>query len=181
MNEEIGSLIKSLRKERKMTLKEVSKKTNLSISFLSQVERSLCSITLLSLRKISEALEVSPSYFFPDNIQVDEGMIRRASEEQTIQKQSFTYSDLSGNVSDPLFVPVLVTLLPGDKRGIPFSHEGQEFIYVIDGTLTIILNENEYDLYSGDSIHLDSSKPHNWFNKTENPIKFLFVSTTNSS
>ncbi len=63
-------------------------------------------------------------------------------------KSSFTYSDLSGNVSNPLFVPVLVTLLPGDKRGIPFSHEGQEFIYVIDGTMTIILDDNEYDLYT---------------------------------
>lgn len=180
MDSELGKLIKGLRKEKGMTLKEVSEKTDLSISFLSQVERSLCSITLLSLRKISEALGVSPSYFFPDTIQVDEGIIRRASEKQTEHKSSFTYSDLSGNVTDPLFVPVLVTLLPGDKRGIPFSHEGQEFIYVIDGTLTIILDDKEYDLYTGDSIHLDSSRPHNWFNKTEEPTNFLFISAANS-
>ncbi|MCY8235318.1 helix-turn-helix domain-containing protein [Priestia endophytica] len=177
MKQDLGNLIKNLRKERKMTLKEVSEKTNLSISFLSQVERSLCSITLLSLRKISEALGVSPSYFFPDTIQIDKNMIRRATEKQMEHKSSFTYSDLSGNVSNPLFVPILVTLLPGDERDTPFSHEGQEFIYVVDGTLTIILDDTEYDLYPGDSLHMDSTRPHNWFNKTEKPTNFLFVST----
>lgn len=64
MNSNIGFSIKKLRKNKKMTLKDVSEKTNLSISFLSQVERSICSVTLESLRKISEALEVSPTYFF---------------------------------------------------------------------------------------------------------------------
>ncbi|EWH21095.1 DNA-binding protein [Bacillus haynesii] len=167
---------KAPQKRKKMTLKEVSEKTGLSISFLSQVERSLCSSTLLSLRKISEALGVSPSYFFPDTIRADKDMIRRAADRRVEQKTSFTYSDLSGNVPNPLFVPILVTLLPGDKKGTPFSHEGQEFIYVIEGTLTIIFDDIEYDLSPGDSIHIDSSRPHNWFNKTDKPVQFIFVS-----
>jgi transcriptional regulator with XRE-family HTH domain len=178
MNRDIGILIKNLRKSKKMTLKEVSEKTNLSISFLSQVERSLCSITLQSLRKISEALGVSPSYFFPDTIQMDRDMIRRGTHKQSEHQSSFIYSDLSGNVSNPLFVPILVTLLPGDKRETPFSHEGQEFIYVTEGTLTIILDNTEYDLFPGDSIHMDSNTPHNWFNKTNKPTNFIFVSST---
>lgn len=178
MDQDIGYLIKKLRKSKKMTLKEVSKKTNLSISFLSQAERSLCSITLHSLRKISEALGVSPSYFFPDSIQKDKDMIRRGTFKETERKTSFIYSDLSGNVSEPIFVPILVTLLPGDKRETPFSHEGQEFIYVINGTLTIILDNTEYDLFPGDSIHMDSTVPHNWFNKTNEPTKFIFVTTS---
>ncbi|WP_066051259.1 helix-turn-helix domain-containing protein [Robertmurraya korlensis] len=178
MDPNIGILIKKLRKEKKMTLKEVSKRTNLSISFLSQVERSLCSVTLQSLRKISEALEVSPSYFFPDNVQIDKGMIRRASDKKVEQKSSFTYTNLSGNVINPIFVPILVTLLPGDEKGTPFSHEGQEFIYIIDGTMTLILDEHEYDLYPGDSVHIDSSRPHNWFNKTEHPTNFIYISAS---
>lgn len=64
MNDLIGVKIKSLRKERKLTLKQIADQTNLSISFLSQVERSKSSITLESLKKISEALGVNPSYFF---------------------------------------------------------------------------------------------------------------------
>lgn len=64
MTDIIGAKIKSLRKERKLTLKQIADQTNLSISFLSQVERSKSSITLESLKKISEALGVNPSYFF---------------------------------------------------------------------------------------------------------------------
>ncbi|KKB34103.1 helix-turn-helix domain-containing protein [Bacillus thermotolerans] len=178
MNHDIGTLIKNLRKSKKMTLKEVSEKTDLSISFLSQVERSLCSITLQSLHKISEALGVSPSYFFPDTIQMDNNLIRRGNHKQPEHQTSFIYSDLSGDVTDPLFVPRLVTLLPGDKRETPFSHKGQEFIYVLDGTLTIILDNTEYDLYPGDSIHMESTRPHNWFNKTDQPVNFIVVSST---
>ncbi|MFJ6266188.1 helix-turn-helix domain-containing protein [Lysinibacillus xylanilyticus] len=178
MDQDIGIFIKRLRKSKKMTLKEVSEKTDLSISFLSQVERSLCSITLHSLRKISEALGVSPSYFFPDSIQMDKNMIRRGAYKQSEHKSSFIYSDLSGNVSNPIFVPILVTLLPGDKRETPFSHEGQEFIYVTDGILTIILDNTEYDLLPGDSIHMNSTIPHNWFNKTDKPTNFIFISST---
>ncbi|MDM5246045.1 MULTISPECIES: XRE family transcriptional regulator [unclassified Lysinibacillus] len=178
MDRDIGILIKRLRKSKKMTLKEVSEKTDLSISFLSQVERSLCSVTLHSLRKISEALGVSPSYFFPDSIQMDKDMIRRGASKQSEHKSSFIYSDLSGNVSNPIFVPISVTLLPGDKRETPFSHEGQEFIYVTDGILTIILDNTEYDLFPGDSIHMNSTIPHNWFNKTDKPTNFIFVSST---
>ncbi|MEK5230776.1 XRE family transcriptional regulator [Lysinibacillus sp. FSL K6-0232] len=178
MDRDIGILIKSLRKSKKMTLKEVSEKTDLSISFLSQVERSLCSITLQSLRKISEALGVSPSYFFPDTIEMDKNMIRRGGAKQAEHSSSFIYSDLSGNVTNPLFVPILVTLLPGDKKETPFSHEGQEFIYVLEGMLTVILNDTEYDLSPGDSIHMESNVPHNWFNKTKHPTQFIFVSST---
>lgn len=178
MDKDIGILIKRLRKSKKMTLKEVSEKTDLSISFLSQLERSLCSVTLHSLRKISEALDVSPSYFFPDSIQMDKDMIRRGAFRQSEHKSSFIYSDLSGDVSNPIFVPILVTLLPGDKRETPFSHEGQEFIYVTDGILTIILDNTEYDLFPGDSIHMNSTIPHNWFNKTDKPTNFIFVSST---
>lgn len=71
--EKIGERIKSIRKEKKMTLKQISEKTNLSISFLSQVEHSKCSITLESLMKISEVLDVNPSFFFSED---DEGKER---------------------------------------------------------------------------------------------------------
>jgi uncharacterized cupin superfamily protein len=150
------------------------------MSFLSQVERSLCSVTLLSLRKISEALGVSPSYFFPDAIQIEKDLIRRGNRQPVEQKSSFIYADLSGNVTNPLFVPILVTLIPGDKRETPYSHEGQEFLYILEGVLTILLDHSEYDLHPGDSLHMDSTRPHNWFNKTDKPTRFLYITSSAS-
>ena len=63
----IGVRLKEIRKEKKMTLKDLAEGAGVSISFLSQVERGKSSVTLESLRKISEVLGVNPSTFFPSN------------------------------------------------------------------------------------------------------------------
>lgn len=64
MNEHIGAKIKHLRTQRKMTLKDLSEKTNLSIGFLSQLERGLTSIATDTLGTIADVFEVELSYFF---------------------------------------------------------------------------------------------------------------------
>lgn len=64
MNDLIGVKIKSLRKERKLTLKQIADQTNLSISFLSQVERSKSSITLESLKKfLKHSVSIRATFF----------------------------------------------------------------------------------------------------------------------
>ncbi|WP_410983994.1 helix-turn-helix domain-containing protein [Bacillus cereus] len=178
MDENIGNKIKTLRLEKRMTLKQISEKTNLSISFISQVERSKSSITLESLKKISEALHVSPSYFFAAEQKTNTSIIRRGQQnEEHVNYSHFVYTNLSGGVSNPHFEPILVTLHPGEKKGDPYSHNGQEFVFVLEGVLTILLENEEYDLHPGDSIHMESATPHNWFNHMEKPAKFLFVSS----
>ena len=68
----VGITLKSLRKERKLTLKDLAAETGVSISFLSQVERGKSSVTLESLKKIADALSVNPSVFFAkDDVQDD--------------------------------------------------------------------------------------------------------------
>ena len=68
----ISSTLKKLRKERKLTLKELAERTDVSISFLSQVERGKSGVTLESLRKIADALNVAPSAFFSSSTEQDD-------------------------------------------------------------------------------------------------------------
>lgn len=175
MNKNIGSSIRSLRKQRKMTLEQVANKTGLSISFLSQVELSKSSVTLTSLRKIADALNVNISYFFEED--VDHENIKRKSsrKEQVFTDASFSFTDLTGDMDHPHFEPLIATLHPGDNNRMPYSHKGQEFIYILDGTLTVILNDDEFLLYPGDSLHIDSQTPHVWFNDTQEPVRLLVV------
>ncbi|QRG67038.1 helix-turn-helix domain-containing protein [Brevibacillus choshinensis] len=178
MDTNLGKLIKALRVGKKKTLKQISEKTELSISFLSQVERGKSSITLESLKKISEALEVSPSYFFADEPAQPKTTLRRGSNEPTRSHLSpFIYEDLSGDLAHSAMEPKLVTLLPYDEKGAPFAHKGQEFVYVLEGVLTLLLGDEEHDLYPGDSIHMDSSTPHNWHNRTPQRVRFLCVNS----
>lgn len=178
MEPTIGKLMKALRIEKKKTLKQIAEKTGLSISFLSQVERSKSSVTLESLKKISEALDVSPSTFFATGYHQTKGKLRRASSNTTSSLSSpFVYEDLSGDIAEPLLMPILVTLQPHEEKGEPFAHKGQEFVYVLSGTLTLLQEDEEYELYPGDSIHMESSTPHNWLNRTGEPVRFLCVNS----
>jgi len=73
--------------------------------------------------------------------------------------------------------PILVTLQPHDGKGTPSVHKGQEFMYVLEGVLTLLAGDEEYDLYPGDSIHLDSSTPRSWINRTRERVRFLCVNS----
>lgn len=55
-------------------------------------------------------------------------------------------------------------------------HSGEEFIYVLDGVLTIKFDEESIDIHPGESIHMKSSVPHNWMNFTEQTVTFVHVS-----
>jgi len=88
----IGEKIKQLRKEKKLTLKEIAEETDLSISFLSQVERMKSSLTLESLKKISEVLQVTPSYFFATSTdQTQPTIIRGIDGDSDLMVNQFIY------------------------------------------------------------------------------------------
>jgi transcriptional regulator with XRE-family HTH domain len=179
LDKKIGEKIKLLRKEKKLTLKDIAEKTDLSISFLSQVERLKSSLTLESLKKISEVLQVNPSYFFSTGTdqQTSPKVIRGIDSDEQLTVNQFIYKDLSGNQSNLGFNPILVILNPGENKGSPFSHFGNEFLYVLDGTLTVQINNEEYQLNKNDSIIIEASNPHYWLNLTDSAVNFLCVSS----
>ncbi|GGA46620.1 helix-turn-helix domain-containing protein [Psychrobacillus lasiicapitis] len=164
----IGQILKQLRKERKLTLKSLAELTDVSISFLSQVERGKSSVTLESLKKIADALKVNPTVFFSDHSQTDDlNSIR----------QQFYYQDLSNGIPDASYIPILVTLQPGENEGNAFSHSGHEFLYVIEGTLTVVVDEKEEELGEQQSTMFDANKTHYWYNLTNKPVRFLVISS----
>lgn len=170
----IGIQIKKVRKQRKMTLKQLAEKTGLSISFLSQIERSKSSMTLESLHKVSDALDISPSQFFSKSKDSDTPI----SGKETMKKQAdsfFHYYSLIGSMANPLFEPRIVTLLPTEEKVSPFRHEGQEFIYILEGTLTLFYKDHYYELSVGDSFHFESTEAHNWINYSKATVKILQV------
>lgn len=179
--EHLGERLRELRKQNKLTLKQIAEQTNLSISFLSQVEHGRSSVTLESLMRISECLDVSPSYFFAVQEELETKKKIAVNKQETINEDTivsnFTYKDLSGKFSNQSFLPTLVTLQPRKDGVRPLAHTGQEFIYVLEGTLSIIFENEEIDLHAGESIHMESTVPHNWLNRTGQAIKFLYVSS----
>jgi transcriptional regulator with XRE-family HTH domain len=178
MQKEIGQKINSLRVAKGYTLKDLSEKSNLSIGFLSQAENGLTSLAITSLKKIAEALDKDLNYFF-DPPRSNRNMIIRSYEQEVfrIADSRFIHYNLASDIPDRRFVPMVVSILPNKsaEEVIPFTHEGEEFIYVLEGVCTIYINDSKYELYPGDSAHIPSTLPHNWANFTNKMVKILSV------
>lgn len=180
MKEELGQKINEIRNSKGMTLKDLSEKTGLSVGFLSQVERGLTSIAILSLKSIAEALDTDLSVFFAPP-KKNCSLVLRSYEQESFQYEnnSFILSNLSGEMKDRNMEITHVTILPADEKGAPAisPHAGEEFIYVLEGVLTLYYNDEEYTLYPGDSAHYKATEPHTWRNKTNRLVKILSVNT----
>lgn len=181
MDKKIGEKLKSLRTAKKITLKTLSHGTGLSISYLSQVEREVSSININSLDKISKALGVSIDYFL-DPPASHENCIMRSFEQNvfTVDNSKFYYSRLGNDTMDRrILEPIIVNILPRSEAEPvePVCHDGEEFVYVIEGILTLFMGKKQILLYPGDSAHYDSTIPHEWVNYSPRMVKVLAVST----
>lgn len=178
----IGIKIKELRIKRGITLKELSEKSALSVGFLSQLERGLTTISVDLLERVSEILEVSITYFFDIPSRTNDKILR--SYEQLpfdIEEGGFIQYYLSGNLQDKTFIPRLIEILPQNREEkiLPYSHEGEEFVYVLEGILTLYIDEMRYELYPGDTSHISSKSTHNWANYTNKKVKLVAINSPN--
>jgi Predicted transcriptional regulators len=182
VNRDIGSKVKELRTRKKMTLKDLSEKTGLSTGFLSQLERGLTSIATDSLEKVAETLDVDSSFFFAGCTK-NRNSIIRSYEKEVFQIISgrFIHYHLTDNSGDKAMLPKLIELLPinSDEDISPYAHEGEESVYVLEGTLTLFLNNEQFELFPGDSAHYSSSQTHNWANYTNKMVRLIVTSVPN--
>ena len=180
MSDNIGMTIKNLRLAKNMTLKDLAEKTDLSAGFLSMVERGLTSAALVSLNKIAYALDVDLSTLFSREEPLQKGGFTRSYENNVrgISGQ-YVYINLSHHSNDYIIDPMIVVLLPGQKREevTMLAHAGEEFTYVLEGVLSYFINGEEHVLYPGDCYHGIGTTPHNFVNLTNNIVRVLYIVT----
>ena len=172
-NRLIGKNIREARKERRISLEQMARGTNLSISFLSQLETGKVNVSVDNIRKIATFLDVKMIRFFgADDDEPRLGLVTRKGEGIHLELEGTTaYCESlirKGNLN--LQATVFINP-PGEGRKVPNSHVGEEFIYVIMGEVLVFLNDQEYHLQEGDSIHYRSETMHSW----ENPGRWQNV------
>ncbi len=98
-----------------------------------------------------------------------------------MENNQLIHYHLSNQLSKMNIIPKLVEILPmSEDEDVPVNqHDGEEFVYVLEGVFTLILNNERHDLYPGDSAHFDSNQVHNWANFTSKTVKILVVHTPN--
>ncbi|WPC39675.1 XRE family transcriptional regulator [Clostridium sp. JS66] len=182
MTEDVGKKIKELRTNKNLTLKELSTKTNLSIGFLSQLERGLTAVAIDSLNNIAKALDVNLAYFI-NEANHNKKIILRSYEKEVFQVENnqFIHYHLTNDIENKNLLPRLIEILPTSSKEplTSYQHEGEEFVYVLEGILTLLINNEQQELFPGDSAHYDSNLVHNWANYTSKTVKLLTVHTPN--
>ncbi|TZE83025.1 cupin domain-containing protein [Calorimonas adulescens] len=160
---ELGTKLRSLRKDKHMSIEQLAEKAGLSIGLISQIERNLNSPTVSTLYKIAQALDTHIGYFFDDDKQ---GAVVRKDERRVIKlpKSNRTYEMLSPDMKRKMEF-LLVRIQPGECDNTEqLSHQGEECGLVLSGRMMVKWGDMEYILEEGDSIYFDSSVPHRYFN-----------------
>lgn len=171
----IHKKIKNLRLEQGMKLKDLSKETGLSVSFLSQIERGTSSLAITSLKKISDALNINITYFFEEIENHNYALHKEEYKSFKLEASDVVHIRLAGEFPDRKLEPMMVTLPPNMEFKERYSHPGEEFYHVMRGTVIFKVEEVEYVLKTGDSIHFPSEKVHEWRNPADTETVLISV------
>lgn len=158
-----GTIIRKLRKEKNLSLKELSEKSGVSIAMISQIERGNADPTMTTLYKICEGLNTTITSLIVGE-QKPERVVRKNSRRTLFLPNSkVKYQLLTSHLKKNLEM-ILVELEPKQQDRQLISHQGEEVGFILQGQLTIILGDEEYVLEEGDSITFESTIPHRFIN-----------------
>jgi DNA-binding transcriptional MerR regulator/quercetin dioxygenase-like cupin family protein len=171
----IGKRLRQLRRERSMTLSEAAKGTDLSVSFLSCLERGQAHASIAALQRLAMFYDTNVLSFFGGAEQ--NGKLVRPSQRIELSNEPGVHLELLAHGSTAM-EPHLFRLAPGTSSGGSYHHEGEEFIFVISGSCDVWLDEVEhYRLRPGDSLYFSSSQTHRWSNPYKQQAVLLWINT----
>ena len=179
----VGPSLRRHRLANGLTLKELASRTGLSASFLSQVEREACSISILSLEKVCSALGIATGALIEgiedhDESHRDASPVVRAGQELQLRigEHPVTYRHLTTRIPSRR-LEALIHEIPSGHTPELGSHAGEEFGYVLEGTLILILENERYLVHAGDSYHFNALRKHGYGTPPESNAIVLAVST----
>lgn len=170
----IGSHLRQLRAKRRLSLAQVARSVGISVGFLSALERSQMSGSVGTLRKLARFYKANILDFF-DGTGISSRQVR-PEQRKVLEAGSGVRMELLawGNT---VMEPHLFRVAPEAGSGESYTHEGEEFLYVLRGQLTIMLENEEYRLKAGDSFYFESATPHHWKNPGRAETWVLWVNT----
>jgi transcriptional regulator with XRE-family HTH domain len=177
---EVISKIRSLRKSKGVTLEHLAKMTGVTKGYLSQIENSTKAPPFSTLDKIASALGVDITYFFANN--EDEKKDARITlvkpdERKKVApgglRRGYGYESLAYKKAGKNMEPYLITV--DQQSSGTFRHDGEEFLYILEGSLELNYGGGKYLFKKGDSIYLDSGVEHSARAWGKGDVKLLCI------
>ncbi|GFO60848.1 transcriptional regulator [Geomonas silvestris] len=166
----LGEKVRGLRQEQRLTLQALADMTGLSKPLLSQIENDQVTPPIATLLKIAKGLKVGIHYFFEEATDRQKFVLTRGEQSVGTQRrpgkdaaQGYVYKPLAPGMREKKVEPFLVEFEEREwDNSLFYSHEGVEFLYILDGELEFHYAEEVMRLMPGDSIYYESSEPHGY-------------------
>ena len=173
----IGAKIKELRVQKSLTQEELADRAELSKGFISQLERDITSPSIATLVDILQCLGTNLEEFFTGT----------TSEQVVFKKNDYFEKEdhelfnkiewIIPNAQKNMMEPILLTLEPGGSTYPDNPHEGEEFGFVLSGSITIHLGNKTHKAKKGESFYFTSNKNHYITATGKTGATLLWVST----
>lgn len=187
--EDVGQYIRHLRRQKKMNLEALSELTGLSISTLSKLENNQIELTYAKLMLVSKGLGVNLSELIfksgAGGVREASGArrsITRKAERVPFSSNNYEYGYLNTDLSKKAMVPVTARVKANtlEEFGPLAVHPGEEFIFVLSGSVEVHTEEYEMVvLDEGDAMYFDASMPHAILNAGRKEAEIIFLNTPN--
>ncbi len=172
---ELGSKLKEMRLRKNLTQEELANRCELTKGYISQLENDLTSPSIATLADLLTALGSDLADFFRE--EAEEKIV--FTKEEYIEKQSegMLWTWVIPNAQKNMMEPVLVELEAGAETPEDVPHEGEEFGYVLEGRIAVVIAGRSKTVKKGESFYYSAGKAHCIVNKGKGKARFLWVST----
>jgi len=172
---DIGKKLKVLRLQNGLTLNDLASRSELTKGFLSQVEHNLTTPSIPTLENILEALGTTLSEFFRE--EEEKKVVFSTPDFFVDEQEDYKIEWVIPNAQKNEMEPILLTIYPHKRSKEMSVHHGEEFGYVLKGSVTLVCGNRKYKVKSQETFYLDGSKGHYLYNHGNCEAKVLWVTT----
>src|SRR5262245_17132041 len=172
---DLGRKLRRLRKKCRLGVVEAAKRAKISAGFLSAIELSRANPSVATLQRLSATYGTTVLDFY--DVPKQSNHLVRPRDRRAIQTQSGVRIELL-SIGARQLESQMFRVQPGAGSDGAYSHQGEEFIYMMSGTLEIWLDELEcHTLSAGDSFWFESTVGHRWYNPSSEEAVLLWINT----
>ena len=168
----VGKRIKKVREGKNLSLDWMANETGYSIDYLKRIESGKEIPPVGTLLTISRALDLDSGFFLREQ----ESNLSKRIKAYTKRTENYAYTPLTPGAENKHLKAFRVTVEPmKEHSGVGYLHEGEEFVYVLDGRIEVTVGDHINKLRTGDSLHFNSGIRHKMKNVGKNKVDLLVV------
>ena len=170
---DIGKRIRQLRVRNGLTQQELASRCELTKGFVSQLENNLTTPSLPALMDLVEALGSDMSSFFSE--EQEQKVVFGKDDYFEDDRENCRILWVVPNAQKNSMEPIIVEIAPGKSSQVMQPHEGEEFCYVLNGKVTLVMGDREYEVRKGNTFYINGEREHYLRNDSAHAAQVLWI------